>query len=129
MKERIQELAARNRMAKTQAEKKAIAEEMENLRKEDPKEFTECLESLIKSTAEKVEELTIAERMGEVTKMVSMAYIAKNYFGKTRSWLSHKLNGNVVNGKPSEFTDAELNTLKAALEDMSHKIGSLGVSL
>ena len=62
MKERIQELAARNRMAKTQAEKKAIAEEMENLRKEDPKEFTECLESLIKSTAEKVEELTIAER-------------------------------------------------------------------
>ena len=67
--------------------------------------------------------------MGEVTKMISMAYIAKTYFGKSRSWLAHKINGNVVNGKVATFTDEERGTFKHALADMSQKLGSLGVSL
>mgnify|MGYP002619259389 CR=1 FL=1 len=58
-----------------------------------------------------------------------MAYIAKTYFEKSRSWLAHKLNGNVVNGKVSQFTDEELGILKSALNDMSRKLGSLSVSL
>lgn len=43
--------------------------------------------------------------------------------------LAHKLNGNIVNGKPAEFTDSERMTFKHALADMSTKLGSLGVSL
>ena len=86
-------------MAKTKEEKEAVAKEMETLKNQDPKAFTEALESLIHSTAKEVNDLTIAEKMGEVTKMISMAYIAKTYFGKSRSWLAHKINGNVVNGK------------------------------
>ena len=54
---------------------------------------------------------------------------SKAYFGKTRSWLAHKLHGDLVNGKPSHFTDEELKTLKEALGDMSKKLGSLSVSL
>ena len=61
--------------------------------------------------------------------MVSMAYIAKTYFGKSRSWLAHKLNGNTVNGKAAQFSDEELSTLKSALSDMSQKLGSMSVSL
>ena len=76
-----------------------------------------------------VENLTMAERMGEITKMVSMADIAKKYFGKSRSWLAHKLNGNTVNGKAAQFSDEELSTLESALSDMSQKLGSMSVSI
>lgn len=51
------------------------------------------------------------------------------YFGKSRSWLAHKLNGNTVNGKAAQFSDEELSTLKSALSDMSQKLGSMSVSL
>ena len=129
MKEQIKLLAERNRMAKTKEEQEAVAKEMEALKNQDPQAFTEALESLIHTTAKEVEDLTIAEKMGEVTKMISMAYIAKNYFGKSRSWLAHKINGNVVNGKVATFTDEERGTFKRALADMSQKLGSLGVSL
>ena len=129
MREEIQALAARNRVAKTEVEKKAIAKEMEALKNENPKAFTEALETLIKDTSKEISEITMAEKMGEITKMVSMAYIAKTYFGKSRSWLAHKLNGNTVNGKVSQFTGEELNILKSALNDMSRKLGSLSVSL
>jgi len=71
----------------------------------------------------------MAERLGEITKMVSMAYIAKTYFNKSRSWLAQKLNGNIVNGKPSQFTDDEIKTLRFALNDMSSKLSSMSVAL
>lgn len=129
MKEQIRQLAERNRMAKTAEEKEAIAKEMEALKNQNPEAFTEALESLIHSTAKEVNDLTIAEKMGEATKMISMAYIAKTYFGKSRSWLAHKINGNKVNGKTATFTDEERSTFKHALADMSQKLGSLGVSL
>lgn len=116
-------------MAKTTEEKENIAKEMEALKNQNPEAFTEALESLIHSTAKEVSDLTIAEKMGEATKMISMAYIAKTYFGKSRSWLAHKINGNKVNGKVVEFTDEERSTFKHALTDMSQKLGSLGVSL
>lgn len=129
MKEQIRQLAERNRMAKTADEKEAIAKEMEALKNQNPEAFTEALESLIHTTAKEVEDLTIAEKMGEVTKMISMAYIAKTYFGKSRSWLAHKINGNKVNGKVAAFTKEERSIFKHALADMSQKLGSLGVSL
>lgn len=129
MKEKIQLLAKKNRQAKTDEEKEAIAREMESLKAQDPKAFTEALEALIKSTSQKVEELTMAEKLGEAAQMISMAYIARTYFGKSRSWLAHKINGNIVNGKVSTFSEEELATFKHALADMSGKLGSLGISL
>ena len=129
IKDEILALAARNRIAKTQEEKAEISLKMEELKDKDPKAFTEALESLIRTTADKVEELTIAEKMGEMTKMLSMAYVARNYFGKSRSWLAHKINGDVINGKPVSFTEEEKQTFKYALADMSARLKSLGISL
>lgn len=53
----------------------------------------------------------------------------KTYFKKSRSWLAHKLNGNIVNGKPSQFTDEELKTLRFALNDMSTKLNAMSLAL
>ena len=58
-----------------------------------------------------------------------MAYIAKTYFKKSRSWLAHKLNGNVVNGKPSQFTEDEIKTLRFALNDMASKLSMMSTTL
>ena len=58
-----------------------------------------------------------------------MAYVARNYFGKSRSWLAHKINGDVINGKPVSFTEEEKQTFKHALADMSARLKSLGISL
>lgn len=102
---------------------------MNALRSENEQAFTEALESLIKTTANDVHEQRMAERLGEITDMVSMAYIAKTYFQKSRSWLAHKLNGNIVNGKPSQFTDEELKTLRFALNDMSTKLNAMSLAL
>ena len=71
----------------------------------------------------------MAERLGEITDMMSMAYIAKTYFKKSRSWLAHKLNGNVVNGKPSQFTEDEIKTLRFALNDMASKLSVMSTTL
>lgn len=129
LRDKIKALAERNRLAKNEEERAAVAAEMNALRQEDEQAFTEALEGLIKTTADEVQEQRMAERLGEITDMVSMAYIAKTYFKKSRSWLAHKLNGNIVNGKPSQFTDEELDTLRFALNDMSDKLNSMSIAL
>lgn len=129
LRDKIKALAERNRLAKNDEERAAVAAEMNALRQENEQAFTEALEGLIKTTADEVQEQRIAERLGEITDMVSMAYIAKTYFKKSRSWLAHKLNGNIVNGKPSQFTDEELNTLRFALNDMANKLNSMSIAL
>lgn len=129
IKDRIKELAERNSKATTEEERAAVAAEMQSLRDENEKEFTEALESLIETTSKEAEELRMAERLGEITDMVSMAYIAKTYFRKSRSWLAHKLNGNTVNEKPAKFSDEELETLRFALNDISDKLSSMSKAL
>ena len=126
---KIKVLAERNRLATTEEERAAVAAEMNAVRGKDEKAVTEALEELIKTTADEVQEQSMAERLGEITEMVSMAYIAKTYFKKSRSWLAHKLNGNMVNGKPSQFTEEELKTLRYALSDMASKLSDMSGSL
>lgn len=62
---------------------------------------------------------TLSQQLGEVSDMLSMSYVARAYFGKSRSWISQRLHGNIVNGKPAIFTPSELETLRGALKDMS----------
>ena len=75
-----------------------------------------------------VEENAIKLQLQEVAEIVSLSYLAKKYFNKSRSWLYQRLNGNLVNGKPARFTQEELQTFNDALQDISKKIGSLSIS-
>ena len=129
MIDKVKALAAQNRAAKTAEEKAEVRRQMDILKGMDPKAFAVAVGYMAKTTEQKVKELTMAEKFGEITDMVSMAYIAKAYFGKSRSWLAHKMNGDVVNGKTSKFTSDELETLRSALQDMSLKFGSLSLAI
>jgi hypothetical protein len=87
-----------------------------------------AMSRLTDNIGKSVDELEIKMQLVEISEIVSMSYIAKNYFQKTRQWLYKKINGSSVNGKPSKFTDKELETLNYAIQDISKKLGSTVIS-
>jgi hypothetical protein len=73
-------------------------------------------------------EMNLSIQLKEVSQIVSLSYIAQNYFHKTRSWFHQRIGGNKVNGKSAKFTADEIETLNYALQDISKKIGSTVIS-
>lgn len=65
-KNQIKALAERNRLATTDEERAAVAAEMNALRREDEQAFTEALDGLVKTTAEDVQEMRMANRLGDI---------------------------------------------------------------
>ena len=129
MKDKIAELKLRHRVAETQAEKSAIDSEMKRLLDRDPDAFASAMLKLVKESADEVEAINLRELFREVAPAISLAHVAKVYFGKTREWLYQRLNGYVVNGKPAQFSEEELNTLRDALCDIEKKLSLLRASL
>lgn len=80
------------------------------------------IEASIQMIGDRIEELKTLVDLSDVTDIVSISYIAKEYFNKSRAWLAQRINGNIVNGKPARFSTEELKTLKRALEDISKKM-------
>ena len=58
------------------------------------------------------------EKLDKVLDFASMSYIAEHYFGKSRQWLYQRINGNLINSKPADFTQEELKTLSFALSEL-----------
>ncbi len=117
---------------KTKEEKDAFAQERkanyENMTEEDKAAYRLAAEEGIASTAKacndfisRAEEEVLREKLGELPEAISLSYVAKKYFGKSRSWIYQRINGYSVNGKQAQFTQEELDTFKFALND----IGSL----
>ncbi|MBS6269012.1 MAG: DUF5053 domain-containing protein [Tannerella sp.] len=98
---------------------------------EDKKEIERFMDELIYETQIEIDQLgenVIKLQLQEISEIISLSYLAKKYFGKTRSWIYQRINGNIVNGKPCKFTESELAILNNALKDISDKIGSLSIS-
>ena len=89
----------------------------------------QAMSRLTEEINKSVDEIGVRMQLLEISQIVSMSYIAKNYFKKTRQWLYKKVNGSLVNGKPSRFSEDELNTLNFAIQDISKKLGSTVISL
>ncbi|MBD9179244.1 MAG: DUF5053 domain-containing protein [Odoribacter splanchnicus] len=70
----------------------------------------------------------IRRKLGKITDMVSMSYIASHYFGKTRTWLYQRINGNLINGKPAQFTKEEIERLNEALKEIGRELGSVSLT-
>lgn len=98
-------------------------EEKEAIRKHLDKEVI-----LIESHVESLDNnITIREQMKEVADLVPVAYIAKNYFGKSRAWLYQRINGYKVRGHIYTLNDKEMEVFNRALKEIGNKIGSLSV--
>ena len=61
-------------------------------------------------------------KLEDILLAISWADLSKTYFGKSNSWLYHKLDGIDGNKKPIEFSEEEKYTLKGALIDLSDRI-------
>lgn len=64
----------------------------------------------------------VKSKMSDILVAVSWREIARTYFGKSSSWLYHKLDGIDGNGGAGGFTSDEARRLKDALCDLSDRI-------
>jgi hypothetical protein len=71
---------------------------------------------------QKMEQLTMKQKLSDLLIAISWADLSRTYFGKSSSWLYHKMDGRDGNGRPTEFTPEECLQLKGALVDLSDRI-------
>ncbi len=120
MEDKIKQLKKRFRAAKTGSELEAIDKDMDILSNES--DFSDKMLASIQETNKSLEEVLLREKLEKVLPAISVSYISKQYFHKTPQWFYHRLNGNIINGKPAKFTTAELGTLKMALLDIANNL-------
>lgn len=73
----------------------------------------------------KIEDL----KKGDILRILNASYIAERFFGKSKSWFSQKLNNNIKNGSPAEFTPSEIETLRNALYTISIELQEIADDL
>ena len=123
--------------AKTPEEKNRIVKEYNErftqLSAEDQAKETaaimENLRGVVTGVRENLDELDgviLKKKLGEVPQAISLSYIAAQC-GKSKAWLSQRLNGNTVNKKEARFTAQEVKMFQKALHDLGRKL--LNVSL
>ena len=64
----------------------------------------------------------VKAKMSDILVAISWREIARTYFGKSSSWLYHKLDGIDGNGRSGGFTPDEAEQLKGALCDLADRI-------
>lgn len=74
-------------------------------------------------------DIDIKKIVREAQDVVSLSYIAKQYFNKDRSWLYQRINGTLVNGKPTAFTEQELTILANSLKNIGLKLSEISKSI
>ena len=62
---------------------------------------------------------TIAEQLGEMKQALPLSYIARNYFKKSPSWLSQRINGTPVRGRVYTLNEEQKEIFHRALRDIS----------
>lgn len=75
-----------------------------------------------------IKKLDVKMQLAEISEFINMSYIAKHYFNRSKQWLSQRINGNVVSGKPRYLSDEEKQTLNFALQDLSKRIKTVQIS-
>lgn len=122
MKAQLEELRKAYGEANGEKNKAIISQKVKELAAKDRDSFGEAMIEMARETKEEAKQLALRVKMQEVLPAISMSYVAKQYFGKTRYWLSQRLNGSIVNGKPAKMTPEEEKKLEDALHDLGHKL-------
>jgi hypothetical protein len=86
------------------------------------KMFLAGLDGKINEADALIREMNMKLELENISGYVSMSYIAKRFFGKSRQWLNNRIKGNLVNGMPARFSEEELSSLSSALLKLSGEI-------
>jgi hypothetical protein len=127
-KEKFEQLKILDISSKSESKRAELDIQFELLAKEDPEGFETAVLESARKTLDDAKILRIKEQMSEISDIISMSYISKRYFNKTKSWLSQRINEHEVNGKPAKFAPEEIDTLNFALQDIAAKIGTFRIS-
>ncbi|MDR2950722.1 MAG: DUF5053 domain-containing protein [Prevotella sp.] len=115
------------RACKTDEERQLLVQQLKTKHKNDSDDDVMKSLSIIK---DKVEDISFEVSLLELSNNgISLTYLAEKYLGKSRSYLSQRLNRNKVNGKAAKLTNEEKIQLKFGLEDMSKKLLNISISL
>ena len=130
MKERIRACFSEFCTLKTEAERREHDKKFEVLMKSVPLDqrrlagqyLREVMAERRTSKSPKVDK-DLKKELEDVQQIVSLSYIAKEYFGKDRTWLYKKINGTIP------FTQDEMKILSMALKSIGNKFLDTSASL
>lgn len=124
MLDEIKKLKEKYQNTEDQNEIATIQSEMNVMFTENPDVFADSLLECIKESNRKADELLLKQKLEDILPVISVSYLAKNYFKKTPQWFYQRLNGNNVNGKEAHFTNKELEILAIALKEIGQKLSA-----
>jgi hypothetical protein len=127
-REKFKQLKALGINARSEAEHEKVNIELNQLADNDPEGFEAAVMESARQTLHAAKTLNIKKQMSKITDIVSMSYIAKTYFSKSKSWLSQRINELDVNGKPAKFLPEEIEVMNFAFQDIAKKIGEFRIS-
>lgn len=65
----------------------------------------------------------------ELEDILNKSELARQYFGRSHSWLSQRLNGSMVNNAKKEFSAPEAHKLADAFRDIAQRLTSLAAEI
>ncbi len=125
MKTKLDKLRAQYVEARTEADRERVFEEIRALIDTDAVAVAEAATAQAREIVAEAETIVARDALRDVLPAISVAYIARNYFGRSRAWLTQRINGNAINGKRATFTPEELQTMRAALRDLSGRLAAV----
>jgi len=127
-REKFENLKMRDINAISDLERDKIHIEFEKLANDDPDGFEKAVMESARKTLADAKELKVKEQLAQISEMISMSYIARRYFNRSKSWLSQRINEFDVNGKPARFLPEEVEILNFAIKDISKKLDATRIS-
>lgn len=126
-KETMDQLKSRYINASNEQEKELVRKEIATLCDDDAIKVVSIATEQIQESIDDINGIIVRKQLEEILPFMSLAFIAKKYFGKSRQWLYQRVNGMNVNGKPARFTSQEIDILNSALQEMGKKLLSTKV--
>lgn len=106
-----------------------IREIMDRAQSEEGRHIADETLARLKTEGLPPDKVVLDLRQEDIMKVLKVSYIAERFFGRSRSWLCHKLNNDLVNGKREGFTPSEREKLKSALDTIAYEIQILSDNL
>ena len=117
-REQMDVLKSRYVNARNEEERELVRKEISQLCDIDALVVASMATDQLQENIEEINAVIVRRQMENILPFMSLAYIAKRYFGKSRQWLYQRINGSSVNGKTARFTQEEIDILNEAFQDM-----------
>ena len=129
LNEELEQMKAEFLTLHSEEEEREFGEKMERFvaskSPEDRKILAQAFVNGAKESCERAEKLydeTLRVYLEGIYESISWSYVARHYFGKSRSLLCQRINGLKIRNKEVQFTENEKKILLDALLDLSNNI-------